>query len=102
MPFFTRLPTDINLIEAQQWFPGQQVTGVADEAPGFAGNRSLLPVPPHAYVTNRKGRLTVFAGDWVITEPSGDQHICQDRLFQISYMPAENELTRVSVVAPAE
>lgn len=102
MPFFTRLPTDTNLIEAHQWFPGQQVAGVADEVPGFAGNASLLPVPPHAYLTNRKGRLTVFAGDWVITEPAGDQHICQDRLFQMAYTPAENEFIRLPLTAPDE
>ncbi|GAB3844985.1 hypothetical protein GCM10028822_02850 [Hymenobacter terrigena] len=102
MPFFTRLPTDTHLIEAHQWFPGQQVAGVVDEAPGFAGTGSLLPVPPHAYLTSRKGRLTVFAGDWIITEPGGDQHICQDRLFKISYSPAENEFVPLPVAAPGE
>lgn len=100
MPFFTRLPTDTNLIEAHQWFPGQQVAGVVDEVPAFAGSESLLPMSPHAYLINRKGRLTVFAGDWVITEPTGDQHICQDRLFQMSYTPAENEFTRLPHPGP--
>ena len=102
MPFFTRLSTDTYLIEAHQWFPGQQVVGVADEVPGFAGNDSLLPMSPHAYLTNRKGRLAVFAGDWVITEPTGDQHICQDRLFQMGYTPAENVFARLPVTAPDE
>lgn len=102
MPFSTRLPTNINLIEAHRWFPGQRVAGVADDAPGIAGSSSLLPVPPHAYLTTRKGRLTVFAGDWVITEPTGDRHICQDRLFQIGYSPAENEFAQLPVIAPDE
>lgn len=102
MPLFTRLPTDTNLIEAHQWFPGQQVAGVADEAPGFAGNGSLLPVPPHAYLISRRGRLTVFAGDWVVTEPTGDPHICQDRLFQMSYTLVENDFVPLLVTAPGE
>ncbi|WP_216689229.1 hypothetical protein [Hymenobacter siberiensis] len=104
MPFFTRLPTDTNLIEARQWFPGLQVAGVADEVPAFAGNDSLLPMSPHAYLTSRKGRITVFAGDWVITEPTGDQHICQDRLFRMSYTLAENKFARLPLpgLAPGE
>ena len=84
MPLYTRHPTE--MVEAIQWFPGLCFVGLADEAPGHPGGGGLLPSPPHAYLSTRRGWLTVFVGDWVITEPTGEMHICQDGLFQRNYL----------------
>lgn len=46
-------------------------------------------MPPHAYLVLAKERLVVFAGDWIVTEPTGRQHICTNELFQRSYVPFE-------------
>lgn len=93
MPHFIRplLSPILAVVEAVQWFPGAAVAGVADESFGHAGGASLLAVPPHAFLTNGRQRLTVFAGDWVITEGSGRQHICQDDLFTQNYALADAE-----------
>lgn len=93
MPHFTRplLDPTLAVVEAVQWFPGDTVAGVADESPGHAGGMSLLAVPPHAFLTNGRQRLTVFASDWVVTEESGRQHICQDSLFTQNYVLVDAE-----------
>lgn len=83
MSTFTRLPADT--VEALQWFPGRPIAGVSDEWPGQPGGGGLLPSPPHAYFSTRRGRLTVFAGDWIITESTGEMHLCDDSLFRIRY-----------------
>lgn len=87
MPFFTRHLPDT--VEATQWFPGQCISGITNEQPGHPGGGGLLPAPPHAHLTTRKGQLTVFAGDWVVTEPTGDKSICQDYQFKRSYVPVD-------------
>ena len=89
MPYFIRNIPGARPIEATQWFPGQELPGVSSESAGHPGGAGLLPVPPHACVHTRKGTLTVFASDWVITEPNGELHVCQHRLFEQSYTPAE-------------
>ena len=89
MPYFIRHTPGTRPIEATQWFPGQELPGVSAESAGHPGNGSLLPVPPHAYVHTRKGILTVFAGDWIITEPNGELHVCQHALFEQNYTPFE-------------
>ena len=85
MPYFIRHTSDARPIEASQWFPGQELPGVSSESAGHPGTGSLLPVPPHAHVHTRKGTLTVFASDWIITEPNGELHVCQHRLFEPNY-----------------
>ncbi|MDQ2772440.1 MAG: hypothetical protein M3Y54_18290 [Bacteroidota bacterium] len=87
MPFFIRHSPGAKPVEATQWFPGHELPGVSSESAGHPGGGGLLPIPPHAYVHTRKGILTVFAGDWVITEPDGTLHVCQQRLFELSYAP---------------
>ena len=89
MPSFIRQPAKGTPVSAAQWFPGQELAGVADEATGHPGGGGLLPAPAHAYLHTPKGRFTVFAGDWVITEPGGEMHTCPDFLFQQTYLPVE-------------
>jgi hypothetical protein len=89
MPSFIHQRSKGAPVSAAQWFPGQEVAGVTDEAPGHPGGDGLLPSPPHAYLVTPKGRFTLFAGDWVITEPEGRMHTCHDHLFRQSYIPAE-------------
>lgn len=88
-------------MEATQWFPGQELPGVSAESVGHPGGGGLLPVPPHAYVHTRKGILTVFATDWIITEPDGELHVCQHRLFQQNYAPVEVNAEPVLETLPA-
>ena len=85
MPYFIRNTLGARPIEATQWFPGQELPGVSSESAGHPGGGGLLPVPPHAYVHTRKGTLTVFASDWIITEPNSELHVCQHRLFEPNY-----------------
>ena len=87
MPFFIRPQPGAQPVEATQWFPGQEQVGVSSESVGHPGGGGLLPAPPHAYVHTPQGTLTVFAGDWVITEPNGRRHVCQPRLFEQTYAP---------------
>ena len=89
MPFFTRQPT--GQVEAIQWFPGRRIAAITLENPGHPGGGDLLPSPPYAYLTTRRGRLTVFAGDWVVTEPTGEQHVCPNQLFRQTYAPFDTK-----------
>ena len=100
MPFFVRHSLGVKPVEATQWFPGQELLGVSSESAGHPGGGGLLPLPPHAFVHTRKDTLTVFAGDWIITEPDGTLHVCQHRLFEQSYVPAATEADPTA--APAE
>ena len=102
MPFFSKQNADHDIIEAIQWFPGQYIDGIGHEALEQAGGGGLLPSPPHARLTTAKGWFTVFMGDWIITEVTGERHVCQDGLFQLSYLPAENEFTLQPGIAPSE
>lgn len=85
MPYFIRQLPNARPVAAAQWFPGQELPGVSAESAGHPGGGGLLPVPPHAHMHTRKGILTVFAGDWVVTEPEGERHVCQPRLFEQNY-----------------
>ncbi|GAA4053100.1 hypothetical protein GCM10022409_45070 [Hymenobacter glaciei] len=89
MPYFIRPTPGAKPIEATQWFPGHELPGVSSESAGLPGGGGLLPVPPHAFVHARQGTLTVFASDWIITEPNGELHVCQHTLFEQSYFPVE-------------
>ena len=100
MPSFVRHSLGAKPVEATQWFPGQELLGVSSESAGHPGGGGLLPLPPHAFVHTRKDTLTVFAGDWIITEPDGTLHVCQHRLFEQSYVPAATEADPTA--APAE
>jgi hypothetical protein len=91
MPYFIRQAANAVLVEATQWFPGQDLPGVSSESAGHPGGGGLLPVPPHAYLHTNKGTLTVFGGDWVITEPDGRMHVFSNSLFQQTYSVFEQE-----------
>ncbi|WP_460546885.1 hypothetical protein [Hymenobacter daeguensis] len=102
MPFFIHQRSNASPVVAAQWFPGQQMAGVTDESPGHPGSGGLLPSPPHAYLITPKGRFTLFAGDWVITEPEGRVHVCQDHLFRQSYAAVEHGEAASATPAPAQ
>lgn len=91
MPYFVRHTPGAEPVEAMQWFLGQELPGISSESAGHPGGNGLLPVPPHAHVHTRRGTLTVFAGDWVITEPSGELHVCQHALFVQNYAPVKED-----------
>jgi hypothetical protein len=102
MPFFLKQNADQDIIEAIQWFPGQYIDGVGHEALEQVGGGGLLPSPPHARLTTAKGWFTVFMGDWIITEVTGEQRVCQDGLFQLGYLPVDSEFILQLGIAPSE
>ena len=87
MPHFIHQSAELTVVEATQWLPGRAVAGVAGEAPGHPGGGGLLPVPPHAYLVTPRGRFTVFAHDWIVTEPTGRQQACSPEQFARLYAP---------------
>jgi hypothetical protein len=92
MPLFIRQRFNRPPVLAEQWFPGQELAGIAGEWPGHPGGGSLLPSPPYAYLITPKGRFTIFTGDWIITESDGLQHVCPNALFEHTYAAVEAAL----------
>jgi hypothetical protein len=92
MPLFIHKHASGLPVFAAQWFPGQEIVGVEHERPGHPGGNGLLPSPPHAYLVTAKGWFTLFAGDWVITEPDGRLHLCPGFLFPASYTALKEEI----------
>lgn len=71
----------------EQWFPGRRLAGLGAETAARPAHPGLLPSPPHAHLLTPRGRLTVFAGDWVVTEATGHRHVCPDEPFRRRYAP---------------
>jgi hypothetical protein len=80
MPIFRKRPL---AVQADQWFPGREVAGVAAE-PRPGGD------PPRHYVVTIHGqRAYLEPGDWVIAECDGIHHYpCKQDVFKATYVPA--------------
>lgn len=78
-------------VRAEQWQPGRRPAGIVLERPSSAGNAALLPLPAHALLSTLPGRVTVFAGDWVVTEPSGRRHVVPNQSFAQRYAALESQ-----------
>lgn len=78
-------PSLPELVEAVQWLPGRRVASILYEKGAYAGGGGLLPVPAHAVLATHEGKLTVFAGDWIITKATGKKYVFADRYFQQHY-----------------
>ena len=76
---------------AEQWQPGRRPAGIVLERPSSAGNAALLPLPAHALLSTLPGRVTVFAGDWVVTEPPGRRHVVPNQSIAQRYTALENQ-----------
>jgi hypothetical protein len=65
-------------VEAVQWFKHGDHSAVVA---GSAGDAS-------GYIDTREGRLTVQAGDWIITGIAGENYPCKPDIFEQLYTPA--------------
>ena len=60
------------VIEAEQWFPGKEVTGVME----FKG---------YGYIDTLEGMMTVSPGDFIITGIKGEIYPCKPDIFHETY-----------------
>ena len=88
-PRYIRTPPET--VRAVQWRPGRRPAGIVMEVPASPGAPALLPFPVHAVLRTLQGNFTVFAGDWIVTEPSGHRHIVPDRSFELCYVALKGQ-----------
>ena len=71
------------VVEAEQWFPGQNTPGVQEQW--------LKGLPTRYYVVTAHGqRVYLKPGDWVIAELDGEHYYaCRPEIFAATYDPAE-------------
>ena len=65
--------------------------GLVAEKPAHPGMATLLPVPAHAVLRTPLGSYTVFANDWIVTEPTGHRHVVSNERFACRYVAVEGE-----------
>lgn len=73
-------------VQAVQWRPGRRPAGVILERPPGPGTAALLPWPAHALLGTQWGRVTVFAGDWIVTGPTGQRQVVPNKYFGQHYL----------------
>ena len=66
------------MIEAEQWFPGKEITGVNVD---YRSNE--------ATIVTLEGVMVVSPSDWVITGVKGERYPCKDEIFKMTYDPVE-------------
>jgi hypothetical protein len=78
-------------VDAEQWWPGRHVSGVAFEAVEPAESGDTLDFTVRAYVTTIHGqRAYLDPGDWVIAEPvAGRFYPCKPDEFARIYEPTD-------------
>ncbi len=69
------------VIEAEQWVSGKNINGV-----------HTTGVPPNVvtWCDSLEGRLTVSAGDWIITGIKGEHYPCKPDIFEATYEKVED------------
>lgn len=80
MPTFREMPV---VVEAVQWHPGVVIEG-ADEFEEWSGNGIRLLL-----IQTNAGRRAALAGDWIVTDASGERRPCTPEAFEASYEPIE-------------
>lgn len=75
------------VVEAKQWFPGQDIEGLDVDPPEIAQYRPLGE--PMAFIDTLEGRMTVSIGDWIITGVKGEHYPCKPDIFAATYELAE-------------
>lgn len=79
MPKFKKKPI---VIEAEQWFPGIEIDGVA--------LRKCLP-EDQAWIETLEGGHIVSSGDWIITGVAGEKYPCKPDIFEATYDPVDDD-----------
>ena len=64
------------LIQADQWFPGSELSVVSFSKGEDFGILNTL-----------EGNMKVSPGDWIITGIEGERYVCCDRIFRVTYEP---------------
>ena len=85
------------IVEATQWFPDKEVTGVVLYQPpdavigGRGHGEQRFEQDTYYAVTKIHGQVTrIEPGDWIITEPDGQHHYpCKPEIFAVTYEPAD-------------
>ena len=73
------------VIEAEQWFPGNQNDAVAEHKDKGTG------IVLCGYIETLEGRHIVSPGDWVITGIKGEKYPCKPDIFELTYEQIEIE-----------
>jgi hypothetical protein len=77
------------VIEAVQWFEGDQVEGVQDLAMLSEMYFSKSAADGRYVVKTLEGMMQVSPGDWIITGVKGEKYPCKPDIFELTYEPAE-------------
>jgi hypothetical protein len=77
------------VIEAVQWFPGVEIDGVEMEPCDLPRHDPEYPCAAgrHPYIKTLEGRMSVSAGDWIITGVQGERYPCKPDIFALTYEP---------------
>ena len=70
------------IVEAEQWFPGRHIDGVIEPEP-----MSVTQFFP--FIDTLEGPVTLMSGDWIITDPDGQKHVCKPDVFEKTYERVE-------------
>ena len=78
------------IIEAEQWFPENNIEGVMFPLPAKA--RPLCPVKAKklanvGFIDTLEGGHFVSPGDWIITGIKGEKYPCKPDIFEKTYEP---------------
>lgn len=92
MYFMARLIRHLpETVRAVQWQPGRRLAGIVLESPARPGVAALLPLPAYAVLRTSLGSFTVFAGDWIVTEPTGYRQVVSNERFERRYVAVEGQ-----------
>ena len=81
------------VIEAEQWFPGNQAIGVRGDDPNMWCGCVTIGGPadkPHVHTIHGNQAVVVEPGDWIIAEPDGIHfYPCKPDIFEATYESLE-------------
>lgn len=86
------------IVQAEQWFPGEQVEGVKL---GFAVEiYDTSGEEPFCETLN--GLIPIEPGEWIITGAAGEKYPCKKEIFELTYEPVDEALLRQEADAGVE
>lgn len=91
MPKYRKKPV---IIEAEQWFPGNQIDGVQEVESVFhysygleLGTKTCAQTAPRrvGMIKTLEGVVYAEAGDFIITGVKGEKYPCRPDIFELTY-----------------
>lgn len=74
------------IIEAEQWFPDKEIEGVTrDYFSRSDGSKELCNEWATIIYGPAGDKLTVWPGDWIITDVDGEKYPCKPDIFEKTY-----------------